>query len=139
MVNIMAENENDVRVNITIVNTTKEKEDVRCTDICCSSISGLEVGDVIQAGDKINITSGTNNRIFFKFIAEQTKDVFQIGCTCPKSSQNSACGYGNSGLQCYSRSGTPVSFTFHLGKTNKADWDNGCDLDGDCPRYGDCS
>ncbi|OIR25733.1 hypothetical protein [Bathymodiolus thermophilus thioautotrophic gill symbiont] len=137
MVKIMAEN--DVRVNITIVNTTKEKEIVRCTDIRCSGVSGLEVGDLIQSGDKISVTSTSNNRIFFEFEGAQTKYLFQIGCTCPKSSNNSACGYGNSGLQCYQDTGTPVSFVFHLGKTNKADWDNKCQLDGSCPDYGACS
>ena len=125
------------RVSLTITNGTKEK--VQCKHILCQDIDGMDVGDTLEAGATKTYTVSTNDRVFCDWVGMETGDVFKMGMTCPKSSHNSAAGYGNSGLQTYSRTGTPVSFTFNLGHKCLADWDNGDEYTGAEPTYGDCS
>ncbi|AYQ56842.1 hypothetical protein MS2017_1140 [Bathymodiolus thermophilus thioautotrophic gill symbiont] len=135
----MESNTNITRVKVKIINNTHRDEVVICTNVRCEKLSGLKAGDKIQPGKTIECVSSSNDRIFFEFRGEDSGDAFMMGCTCPKSSHNSACGYGNSGLQCYSRTGTPVSFEFHLGSPDLADWNNGCEYKAEHPAYAKCS
>jgi len=88
---------------------------------------------------KLQITATTNNRVFLSLRSILTGRVFKLAMTCPRSSSNSATGYNTSGLQTYKRGGTPVTFDFHIGTTDLADWDNGDVNTGKQVDWADCS
>jgi len=126
------------RINLTVENKTDLE--VKCTDISCKTFSGLSVGDTIAPGKSFKCTSDTNDRIFCEWAQESPgSGNWQLAMTCPKSSDNSACGSNKAGLHTYNRSGTPVSFTFSLSEENRADWNHGDENHGECITYGDCS
>lgn len=55
---------------------------------------------------------------------------FHMSLTCPKWSSNSAEGSPHAGLQTYSESGTPVTFTYNVGTPNLACWSSGSSNNG---------
>ncbi|RIE04448.1 PI-PLC domain-containing protein [Cohnella faecalis] len=61
---------------------------------------------------------------------------FHMSFTCPKMSSNSAEGSPHTGLQTYSGSGTPVTFTYRVGTPNLACWSSGTSNSGKtvCPQ-----
>ena len=101
--------------------------------------------------EKLTTYVKSNDRAFMEWMhiksgTHKIKDTYKIAVTCPKSSTNSATGYGKSGLQPYSMFGSPVTFRFHLGTNDKADWkdENSTvwsrgNYKGDTVKYGDCS
>ena len=126
------------RITLVVVNNTGS--DVVCADTHCESFDNLEEGTVIKNGTTGTFSSSTNDRIFATFVMEVGAGGWEMGMTCPKSSSNSAYGTAKAGLQPYSRSGTPCTFTYVLGEENQADWDNGDSYTRSKGlRYGDCS
>ena len=125
------------RITLYIKNMSEEV--VQCKHILCNDIKGLDVGDKLNPGSTGRYTIDTNDRVFTDWASLESGDVYKLAMTCPKSSHNSACGYGSSGLQHYERTGTPVTFYFHLGNKDLADWNNGDKFVGDSAKYGDCS
>ena len=110
------------RVTVRIVNSSNQR--LRCTDVTpAGAFSNLFVGDTIAANGSSTYTSDDNDRIFATF-TEDSGGIgsWQLAMTCPKMSDNSACGSYNSGLQEYGTSGS-ASFEFDLGTPNQADWD----------------
>jgi len=129
---------NDIRLNVKIVNNTTPKEPIQCKKILCESVEGLKINDIIQPDKSLEFTSTSNDRIFCEFVGLDEK-VYEMAFTSPRSSTNSACGFVHSGLQCYAKHDTPVSFVFHVGAKNLADWDNGCEYKGVEIEFGSCS
>lgn len=127
------------RINLNIKNTVNPDESIVCRKILCQNIDGLDVGTVLAAGETGKYTASTNDRVFCMWEGLISGTEYQMAMTCPKSSSNSAAGYGSAGLQKYSRSGTPANFTFHVGTKDLADWDNGDSYEGNAPDFGDCS
>ena len=132
------------RIYLTITNTTSIP--LTCASIVCEEIPGMSPapeagarGTMLEPGETKHFEIPTNNRVFCEFDSLDGKIAYRMAMTCPKSSHNSAAGYARSGLQTYSRTGTPVHFTFLLGEANRADWDHGDSNHEDCPEYGDCS
>jgi len=125
------------RINLKIKNKTDES--IVCRKILCSDIRGLDVGDQLSINDEKSYTVDTNDKVFCLWEGMITSTQYQLAMTCPKSSRNSAAGYGSAGLQFYSRGGTPANFTFHIGKKDMADWDNGDEYKGNAPEFGICS
>ena len=131
------------RIHLTITNTTSL--DLNCGSIPCESIPGMHAspetgvpGTIIKAGETARFEIPTNNRVFCEFATMDYTVVYRMAMTCPKSSHNSAAGYARSGLQTYSRTGTPVEFTFLLGQPNRADWNHGDGNYEEYPGFGDC-
>jgi len=124
------------RVNVRIQNMTNET--VECTNISCAQLTGLSVGDKIKPNFTTAYSSTSNDRIFVQFRGDKSNITYSLAMTCPKLSDNSATGYGNSGLQPYSSSGTPANFEFYLGENDDANWGNGSSIYYG-PTYGDCS
>jgi hypothetical protein len=125
---------------IFVVDNSANSVPVICADIACQPVDGLAVGQSIAAGVMQTFTASTNDRIFCRFV-NSNGSVYELAMTCPKSSHNSAGGIlGLEGLQPYSRTGTPVNFTFSLGNPNQADWDNGSTTNpnNSLVTYGDC-
>lgn len=125
------------RITVYIKNMSDEV--IQCKHILCGDIQGLDVGDKLNPSQVMVYHATSNDRIFSDWSGLESGDVYKIAMTCPKSSHNSAAGYGNGGLQHYSRTGTPVTFRFNLGNKDLADWDNGDEYHGEAPEYGDCS
>lgn len=129
------------RVEFIVVNNTGLA--VQCVNTCCEGFDvpgfTLSVGTTIQNGQRGTFRSATNDRIFATFTEVGGAGAWQMAMTSPKSSRNSACGSLMAGLQIYSRTGTPTTFTFIPGQPNQADWNHGDKDDGDVVRYCDCS
>lgn len=127
-----------VRIRLTIVNNTGA--DVKCTSIKCEKFLDLTTGTVIANNTESVFLTETNDRIFCEF--DQTNNSkagkWQMGMTCPKSSDNNAYGTFMAGLQKYKKSGTPLELTYILGTKNLADWDHGDKNEGNTRSYGDC-
>ena len=112
---------------------------VTCVDIRCETFENLSVGTVIPAGGSGVYQSETNDRLFCTW-SNSEGGYWQMAMTCPKASDNGACGCTpTAGLQKYEENGTPANFTFILGQPNQADWDSGSENNGDVITYGDCS
>ncbi|HVG08640.1 MAG TPA: lipase family protein [Thermoanaerobaculia bacterium] len=129
------------RVELVVNNNTGGT--IECTDTSCElfDVPGFQlgIGATIPNGETGTYRSTTNNRIFATFApAGSGSPVWQMGMTCPKASHNSADGNSNAGLQTYSRTGTPVTFTYNPGQPNQADWNHGNENEGDTVTYGDC-
>lgn len=127
------------RINLTITNSVSPAETIVCRKILCQNIENLNVGTQLKPGDSGHYTVSTNDRVYCLWQGLVSGTEYQLAMTCPKSSHNSAAGYGSAGLQTYSRTGTPVSFTFEVGTKDLADWDNGNSYEGNAPTFGDCS
>ncbi len=133
----------DTRVNLVVKNNTNAE--VTCTNISCGTFTNLAVGATIAAGGTGSYTSSSNDRLFIRWEPTEKGVVHVFGMhemamTCPKSSNNSACGITQfAGLQTYEEHGTPVDFTFILGTPNLADWDDGSANNGEVVVYGSCS
>jgi hypothetical protein len=129
------------RVELIVNNNTGGT--IECTDTSCElfDVPGFQlgVGTTIPNGQTGTYRSTTNNRIFVTFAPAGGSPTWQMGMTCPKASHNSADGNQNAGLQTYSRTGTPVTFTYNPGQPNQADWDHGNEDEGDTVPYGECS
>jgi hypothetical protein len=125
------------RLNLKIIN--KSNEAIICRKILCQDIGGLDVGDQLTVGGGGSYQISTNDRVFCSWQGMISGTEYQLAMICPKSSSNSAAGYGSAGLQEYSGSGTPVTITFHIGNKDLADWDNGDKYTGCAPDFGDCS
>ena len=108
----------------------------------------------IGIGEEVTTYVKSNDRAFMNWVhmssgTHKVNKTYKIAVTCPMSSPNSATGYGTSGLQSYSKTGSPVTFRFHLGTKDKADWgaENSTELSrwtkdhnkGEAVKYGDCS
>jgi hypothetical protein len=127
------------RISLTISNANNTVP-VTCADISCQPIPGMYVGLTIQPGKQQSFLITTNDRVFCKFV-DSNENVYALGMTCPKSSNNSAEGcVGKEGLQAYKDSGTPVDFTYKFGGPNLADWDNPSTStpNNSIVAYGDC-
>lgn len=61
---------------------------------------------------------------------------YHLSFTCPKMTDNAAEGSAYAGLQGYSETGTPVTFTYLIGTPNLACWESGNSDDGKivCPQ-----
>ncbi|MDP8257694.1 MAG: hypothetical protein P9M14_18260 [Candidatus Alcyoniella australis] len=128
----------DDRVIFKVVNKTGST--ITCTDVHCESFDNLSTGKQLTNGQTGTFTSSTNDRIFAIWEMDVGDGGWAMGMTCPKNSHNSAYGTPKAGLQTYSRTGTPVTFTYHLGTPNMADWDDGDTYNVTKGlRYGDCS
>ena len=127
------------RIKLAVTNSVNPKESIVCRKILCQNIDGLDVGTVLASGATGKYTASTNDRIFSEWEGLVSGTKYQMAMTCPKSSTNSAAGYGSAGLQTYEKHGTPVSFTFNVGTKDKADWGHGDEYEGDAPDFGDCS
>lgn len=110
---------------------------VTCTNVSCEKFDDLSVGTVIPAKGSGTYTSPTSDRIFVTW-ESPTGGYWRMGMTVPKSSSNSACGYGNEGLQHYNDD-VPCKFIYDLGQPNQASWDNPTGPGDGNPSYGDCS
>ncbi|TXL13469.1 hypothetical protein BMR04_14310, partial [Methylococcaceae bacterium HT3] len=124
------------RITLNIQNTTKER--IKCAHIVCKDIDTLDVGNIIEPGEKKTFYASTNDRVFCDFRGMESGTEYRLAMTCPHSSHNSACGYGSSGLQHYTRTDLAV-FTFNIGTKDLADWNHGDEYEGDEIDYGDCS
>ncbi len=124
------------RIKCVIHNTTLEK--VICTNIVCEKFDNLEINDQIDSGHILTIFTATNNRIFCSFRGAETLTEYKLAMTCPKSSGNNACGYGNAGLHPYN-SHKLLLLRFDLGQKDQADWDNDFSYKGAEVPFGDCS
>ena len=128
----------DTRVILIIVNNTGHA--VTCTDIRCGAFSNLNVGDTLANGATGTYTSDTHDKSFVTWAMAPGPGAWEMGMICPQFSHNSAYGSAKAGLQHYSRTGTPATFTYHLGQDNQADWSSGNSY---CPtnglNYGGCS
>ena len=126
------------RINLKIINNTGTT--VRCSDTSCEAFTNLSVGTTVANKGQDTFNSDTNDRIFCTFQQEAPgKGKWQLAMTCPEMSDNSACGSLDAGLQHYSPSGSPATFTFILGEPNLADWENPTENKGETISYGDCS
>lgn len=124
------------RINLRITNKTNER--IKCAHILCKDIDTLDVGTVIEPNASDMYHATTSDRVFCEFTGLESGTSYKLAMTCPKSSRNSACGYGSAGLQHYERGGTPVTFTFNIGTKDLADWENGDVYDGEEVTYKDC-
>ena len=129
------------RVHMSVKNTTKE--DVVCINISGNGrIPGLyapttvgDKGSILESGKTFTADIITNDRMYVAFQGVKSGKIYKMAMTCPKSSSNSASGYGTAGLQKYESHGTPVSFSFRLGEKDQADWDNSTKYKGKFPKY----
>ncbi len=128
---------NDARIHLEILNSSTEA--IICRNILCQSVDGLNIGWTVQPQQSGAFSSRTNDRVFVLFQGLTSGTEYQLAMTCPKSSPNSAAGYGSGGLQTYDRSGTPVTFRFCIGSNDMADWGHGDEYTGDSPDFGNCS
>ena len=134
---------------VTMIVKNPFNSPVTCMSIPCATFnppqdgdqSGavmLQVGTVIPANGTGIFVSQSNNRLFCLW-TNSYGGYWQMAMTCPKSSPNSACGLTpTAGLQGYSGSGTPTSFTFILGNANLADWGDPAVNKGDVIPWAEC-
>lgn len=129
------------RVKVVIVNPYDIPVTCAHSDDVCSNAQwdNMPVGTVIAPNTSLTFTSESNNRLFCEW-TNKYGAIFQMAVTNPEMSDNSACGITvNAGLQQYSESGTPVTYTFKLGTSNLADWDSGTENNGNVIDWGSCS
>lgn len=121
---------------ITFKNMTGEK--IKLVEQKCLNTEGLHNQTILSAGQSITKTITSNDRYFATWEGLDDGMMYKSGWTSPKSSHNSATGYGASGLHSYSRTGYP-DFIFNIGEEDQADWNNGDEYTGATVDYGDCS
>ncbi|GAW85759.1 conserved hypothetical protein [Bathymodiolus platifrons methanotrophic gill symbiont] len=124
------------RITLTIRNYTGEP--VRCENIRCENIDTLDIGRNIEENGTITVYSSTNDRVFCSFRGMKSRVLYKLAMTCPRSSGNNACGYGNAGLKPYNPHKL-LKVEFYLGRSDEADWDNPSSYHGQSIDYGDCS
>jgi hypothetical protein len=129
------------RVELVVVNNTGGP--IRCTNVSGAlfDVPGFQlgIGAQIPNGRTGTYRSTTNNRLFATFAPDGGGSTWQMGMTCPRAAHNSASGSPNAGLRTYSRTGTPVTFTYAPGQPNQADWNHGKEDKGGVIPYGECS
>ena len=125
----------DYRITLHVYNTTKER--LRCGQILCKDFDTLQVGEIVEPGATKTYYAKTNDRVFCDFVGMESGTLYRLAMTCPRSSSNSACGYGSAGLQPYTRTGY-AEFKFDIGHKDLADWNHGNSYEGDTVEYGDC-